>query len=49
MTIDRIFDQLNKGDQKTDPALRPLNFDDFVGQKKIKEQLKDKWGEKYDS
>lgn len=39
MTIDRIFDQLNKGDQKFDPALRPLNFEDFVGQKKIKEQL----------
>lgn len=39
MTIDRIFDQLNKGDQKVDPALRPLHFDDFVGQKKVKEQL----------
>lgn len=39
MTIDRIFDQLNKGDQKIDPALRPLNFTDFVGQNKIKEQL----------
>ncbi len=37
--MDRIFDQLNKGDQKFDPALRPLNFKDFVGQKKIKEQL----------
>lgn len=39
MNKDRIFDSLNRSDARTDPALRPVNLEEFVGQKKIKEQL----------
>jgi Holliday junction DNA helicase RuvB len=39
MSQNRILDELNQPDPKMDPALRPSSLEDFVGQKKLKEQI----------
>jgi len=39
MSQNRILDELNQPDPKIDPALRPASLEEFVGQKKLKEQI----------